>query len=237
MTRRSAIRRVPGAIARLASDREYRRQLRLAWLPYRGMFNPARTTFARRYPEIFDFLETALADRAAPRLMSFGCSTGEEVLGLSDRFPAARITGIDIDPGNVAASLRATVGIAGITIRRAASLAGEPTAAYDAILCMAVVRNGQLDRRRPSCCDRYLRFADFAALAADFERCLAPGGLLALRHSNFRLRDTPVAGAFETVFARPYSHGPRPVIYGPDDRLMPGIVETDAVFRKLGAGV
>ena len=42
-------------------------------------------------------------------------------------------------------------------------------------------------------CDHLIRFEDFARAVADFERCLKPGGLLIIRHSNFRLRDAPMA--------------------------------------------
>jgi len=44
---------------------------------------------------------TQLGDGAGVRLLSFGCSRGEEVFTLRHYFSTAAIKGIDIDPDNV----------------------------------------------------------------------------------------------------------------------------------------
>ena len=56
-------------------------------------------TALNRYPEIF-----AAAAAAAPnaqRILSFGCSTGEECVTLANYFPGAQIVGTDINPLNL----------------------------------------------------------------------------------------------------------------------------------------
>ncbi len=81
-------------------------------------------------------------------------------------------------------------------------------------------------------CDHLIRFEDFAAAVADLHRCLKPGGLLAIRYSNFRLSDAPVGAQFETLLRLDYN-GDLP-LFGPDSRLVEGAQYPDAVFRKRG---
>ena len=218
---------------RLLRDPPYRHMMRLVWWRKRDTFQPFNDTQADRYPGIFKFVQSELgADRPA-NILSFGCATGEEVFSLRRYFSRARIKGIDINPGNIEAArarLAATPD-AGLSFALGASTADEPATHYDAIFCMAVLRHGSLGEPGVERCDHLLRFDDVARVFADFHRCLKPGGLLVVRHSNFRLRDTPIGARFETLLAVPF-RGSKTPIFGPDNRLMPGVECPDAVFRK-----
>jgi SAM-dependent methyltransferase len=220
---------------RLATDPTFRHVLRLSTRPPKEAFQPTNVTKADRYPRIFGFVQSTLGADNPVNILSFGCSTGEEVFSLRGYFPRATIKGIDINPGNIAVCRKRLKrsGDAGLSFEVAASTAGEAAASYDAIFCMAVLRHGGLGRPGVTRCDHLLRFADFAAAIDDFRRCLKPGGLLAIRYSNFRLCDTPVAGDFETVFSVDYPKQIKgPPIFGPDHRLMQGVKYPDTVFRK-----
>jgi hypothetical protein len=52
-------------------------------------------TRAERFPRIFDTVRQLKPD--ARRILSFGCSTGEECMSLAERFPAAEVVGVEID--------------------------------------------------------------------------------------------------------------------------------------------
>jgi SAM-dependent methyltransferase len=218
---------------RFLRDPPYRHMMRLLWWPKRDAFQPFNDTELDRYPGIFKFVQSELgADRSAT-ILSFGCATGEEVFSLRHYFSRARIKGIDINPGNIAAArarLAATPDT-GVSFALGASTADEPATHYDAIFCMAVMRHGGLGEPGVERCDHLLHFDAAARAFADFHRCLKPGGLLVVRHSNFRLRDTPIGTRFETLLAVPLQGGATP-IFGPDNRLMPGVEYPDAVFRK-----
>jgi hypothetical protein len=101
---------------------------------------------------------------------------------------------------------------------------------YDAIFAMAVLRHGSLGQPGVSRCDHLIRFEDFAHAVADLERCLKPGGLLIIRHSNFRLCDAPAGRAFETILRLPTEPGTP--LFGPDNRLLPDNDYSDTVFRQ-----
>lgn len=232
--RRPFLIRFVGALRRLASDRSYRNHM---WLRLRrpsGVFQWVNKTRANRYPRIFRFVQQQLGADSAARILSFGCSTGEEVFTLRRYFPRATIKGLDINAANIAICrkrLRATSD-AHISFETKGSTADEPDAAYDAIFCMAVLRHGGLKRPEVTRCDHLIRFEDFAAAVADFHRCLKPGGLLVLRFSNFRLADTPAVAGFETLLRVKTLPPAELPLFGPDNRRLPGVSDPDTVFRK-----
>lgn len=220
---------------RLARDPAYRHMMRLYWRPRRGGFQPFNDTRADRYPFIFAFVQGQLGAERAMNILSFGCATGEEVFSLRRYFPAATVKGIDINPGNVAVARRRSRALpdAQVSFECKSSTAEETAEIYDAIFCMAVLRHGSLGEPGVTRCDHLLRFEDFAAAIADFHRCLKPGGLLIVRHSNFRVCDAPVGAKFETILSVPIPGPKQTPIFGPDNQLMPGLAYSDAVFRKL----
>jgi SAM-dependent methyltransferase len=230
--------RLAHAAWRFTTDRTYRGVWLLRLRRPAGAFQPFNDTREDRYPRIFAFVQSRLGGECAGRLLSFGCSTGEEVFSLRRYFPRASIKGIDINPGNIAICRKRlkAAGDPGISFATAASTAEEETDSYDAIFCMAALRHGELGLSGAKSCFHLIRFEDFARTVEDFARCLKPGGLLVIRHSNFRFRDAPASAGFETILQVPYPAAKTP-IFGPDNRLMEGETYPDTVFRKaLAAG-
>lgn len=220
---------------RLATDRPYRAMSLLQWLRPGALFQPDPDTSFDRYPRIFRFVQSRLGDNADLNILSFGCSSGEEAFSLRQYFAVATIKGIDINAGSIALCRKRLKRHpdAKLSFAVAGSTHAERTASYDAIFCMAVLRHGRLAAPGVTRCDHLIRFADFAAVVEDFARCLKPGGLLIIRHSNFRLRDTPVSAAFEPVLSLELPQGATTTpIFGPDDELMRDVTYPDTVFRK-----
>jgi SAM-dependent methyltransferase len=194
-------------------------------------FQPYRHTLPDRYPWLFDFAAAALDDVPAPRLLSFGCSRGDEVFSLRRRFPDAAIKGVDIDPANIAACL-ARPHDSRISFEVASNARGEPSGGYDAIFCLAVLCHGDLTIKRARKSEPLLRFGDFERTVTDLARCLKPNGFLFLHTTNFRFCDTSLAAAFGVVLeARPEQLAPD-VLFDRDGRLLPGERYLPVGFRK-----
>jgi SAM-dependent methyltransferase len=197
---------------------------RLARPAVPGVFQPYRYTRPDRYPWLFRFAVARIGSRPNLRILSFGCSRGEEVFSLRRYFPGATIKGIDINPRNIARCVaRAQADrVADVAFATAATTEGEPTDSYDAIFCLAVLCNGDLTTSNAQRCDPVLRFEQFDRMVADFSRCLRPDGLLVLHTTNFRFCDTSVAPDFDVVYEAQPQDLALDVIFDRDNRLMVG---------------
>ena len=200
-----------------------------------NLFQPFTTTSTGRYPEEFAVVKDALGTDT-PRILSFGCASGDELFTLRADFPAALIHGVDINPLAVRTA-RKRVRDSGddrITVERASDASGLRPASYDVVLALAVFRHGAL-KAQPESCAGLLRFADFERTVTGLCTALAPGGLFVIRHANFRFTDCAVAAGFEAVrTGLPSSNegGVTPV-YDRDDRLVRGAAGDDGIYRKI----
>ncbi len=122
----------------------------LRWCKPRNLFQVNNCTQGNRYPVLFRLAREKLGDGPALQLLSFGCSTGEEVFTLRKYFPDATIKGIDINPHNISVCEQRLANNPDpkIHFELADSVKREPVAAYDAIFCMAVFRHGDLGQAR-----------------------------------------------------------------------------------------
>lgn len=233
------LKRVPGLaplvrLCRILVNQSYRSE----WLLQRekpdNLFQPVSQTSFDRYPRIFSFVKVQLSDIPAPRLLSFGCSTGDEVFTLRQYFPLAEIVGIDINSRSIARCRKRQTqsGDTGLRFELAGSPEAEPESYYDAIFCMAVLRHGNLNVSKPQNCSHLIRFNDFEKTVSDLCCVLKPGGLLVIRYSNFRFEDTIASTGFETVFSAEVMEPENTPLYGPDNQSLANLVYKDTVFYK-----
>jgi hypothetical protein len=206
-----------------------------AWTRRTGQYQRDPATRSDRYPLAFHFARDQLGGDRAPHILSFGCSTGEEVFTLRRYFPNAAIKGIEVDPGRVRtceARLQ-QAGDPGITFACAATASGEPPESHDAVFCMAVFRDPVLDSPMTRSTTGHVTFEEFERGIEDLVSCLKPGGLLFVEHSNFRISDTGSAAILEVVLhADPPRSGMYPGLYGRDGRRIDGAEERALGYRK-----
>jgi len=194
-----------------------------------ALFQPFPDTAEDRYPELFDALAAQLAGIEAPRILSFGCSSGAAVRAMRQRLPSALITGIDANARVIEQARRADRSPLSRYFCAASPPAGE---VYDAILALAVFRHGELAAREPDSCAAVLPFSRFAEGLAMLDRGLVPGGVLAIWNAHFRLADTPLDGRYAALPFRMPQGEVQSLLFGPDDRRLHGAICHDALFRK-----
>ena len=176
-------------------------------------------TALNRYPEIF-----AAAAAAAPnaqRILSFGCSTGEECVTLANYFPHAQIVGTDINPLNLLKARKHRSERVRFVYASDRFLCG--FGGFDAVFCMAVLRTWK--RKRVA---EFYPFDRFAERAQFLESLVRPGGLLVIHAATYRFGDTVHRWTYETI---PVAAHQRTKVYLPD-----GVTETtpeSCIFRKL----
>lgn len=218
-------------VVHLLRGGERRRSALLMWRRPHGLFQPYGTTQEDRYPELFRLLRQTLEDVPQTRILSFGCSTGEEVFSLARYFLRAHIHGMDIDSRRIGESLarwRREGRDPRLSFTCASGVSQEVAGSYDLVTAMAVFRHGRLGSR-PMDCSAWVCFADFERAVDDLARVLRPGGLLVIRHANFRFSDARVAENFDCVRLESAQVSP---IYGRDNRLMPDVSGDDGIYLK-----
>lgn len=197
------------------------------------LLQPSSFTTWDRHPELFAIARERLGALEAPRILSFGCSTGEEAFTLAEYLPNAQIDAIDINPRSIAIAKRALPVAQADRIRfECSACPPEAEAIYDAIFCLSVLRHGRLEHEQPDNCSDVLPFARFAETIADLDRALKPGGLLFLWGCNFRFGDTPQAAQYRTVATPGKKPQPGPY-YGPDNRQLDIDELGEYLFEKI----
>ena len=240
-TLRANAKAIPGAQSLWRSLRgivhPHERAVRRAQMLSPGLLlQPSHFTSVDRYPWLFKFLGEKLAKYEAPRVLSYGCATGEELFSLQAYSPDAQLVGIDINPRNIAICNRKLAKRAAksdMQFRCAGSPADEAPESFDAILCLAVLRHGALQEQLPDNCAPWIQFAAVDQMVTDLARCVKPGGYLAIWHSHFRFADMSVAAQFTPVLSHERSSRESTPFYGPDNRRLDGADYCDAVFQKL----
>jgi SAM-dependent methyltransferase len=215
-------------LARRVRDSLRRRMRR----PLPGRFQAYSHTLPDRYPWLFEFARANIEDSAATRILSFGCSRGDEVFALRKYFPSAVIKGIDIEARNISRCQARAENAAGMKFDVAANTEAEPAECYDAIFCAAVLCLGDLTVFGARRCDPYLYFKDFDRMVTDFSRCLRPGGILFLHTTNFRFCDTLISRNFDTLFEASPTQLATDVLFDSNNTLLPGARYLPVAFRK-----
>jgi SAM-dependent methyltransferase len=238
---RARLRKLPGFPAarfvyHLARGVETRNAALIQLFPPAGLFQPFTSTSGDRYPGIFDFLREQIRDAPETRILSFGCSTGEEIFSLRRYFSASTLIGIDINWLNIAVCRRRLRRLkdTGIQFLQAGSTAEEASASFDVILAMAVFRHGKLNLSSPpQACDHEIHFADFESAVTDLTRCLRSNGFLVIHNAMFRFTDAAVSRQYLPIPREGYCiEGP---LYDRNNQLLPGQCYPFVVFRKLPA--
>jgi SAM-dependent methyltransferase len=177
-------------------------------------------TALNRYPEIF--AAAAAGTPGASRVLSFGCSTGEECVTLAEYFPMAEIVGADINPMNLLKARKHRNHRIRFVYASDRILRG--FGGFDVVFCMAVLRTSK--KRRIF---RFYPFDRFVERAQFLESLVKPGGLLVIHNASYRFSDTPRRFTYDRV----------PVIADHDKVYLPdGMTETKpdgCMFRRMSA--
>ena len=167
-----------------------------------------------------DVLRAAQAQLGVPtdrklKVLSFGCSTGEEIVTLASVFgDTAELYGCEIEPVSLAEAIATTGHLA--TVFKSDRAAIRDHGPFDLINCASV-----LCRNPPTQIQTLFPAEDFDELLAVLDGALRPGGLLALTNASYRLQDSPFAPAYDPVrsdivfssgFVNIYAHDRRPFL-------------------------
>lgn len=182
-------------------------------------------TEAERYPALFDLARRLKPDAA--RILSFGCSTGEEVEGIRRRFPDAEIVGAEINPRSRRIARRRLMNDSRASVVAPDGIAGP----FDLLFAMAVLQV-QPHRIAEAAVEDLSPIYPFERFDREVERLaglLSPGGLLCVYNAQYRVEDAAAGAGLEPIEGSPALEHP---IFGRDGRrLAPGTIAR-SLFAK-----
>lgn len=148
-----------------------------------------------RYPLIFKACTHYLQKIEVPEIISFGCSTGEEVRTLDEYMPAAIIYGIDINKWCIKQCIKQNISTTHFFYHRT-SKEFERLQNVDAIFCMAVFQ--KTDDRLPDKKEKtkLFTFQSFEEEIILLDKKLKKDGLFIIDFSDFNFMDTVVANKY-----------------------------------------
>lgn len=186
----------------LLSDSNYRSLMWVQWTDS-SMHQRSNKTAFNRYPLIFEGAAEFLGSDKPHRILSFGCSTGEEVATLAGHFPRAKLVGVDINPRNLRLARNQYRGN-NWQFLSSNSPELERLAPFDAIFCLSVLQKTEMRFLPTGVNGRSVyAFEKFEREVERLDRWLAPGGLLVILNSSYRFCDCSVQAGYRVLPAPP----------------------------------
>lgn len=207
-----------------------RRSELFARMRFRGkLFQPHTFTVPNRYPALFTQCARQLQGVASPRILSFGCSTGEEAFSLHRLLPSAQILGVDLNHWCLRQANRHNQSPL-IQFVHAQSAEFAQATSFDAIFCMAVLQ--QAANRTGDREESGFTFTRFEQQLEDLDCRLLPGGSLYIDNCDFLFTDTALAAGYEAVVFPGSRKLRRRPLYDRNNRRIAEEYTADRCFRK-----
>lgn len=194
-------------------------------------FQGITLTARNRSPLVFEECAKYLHSVTQPKLLSFGCSTGEEAFTLAEYMPKAIITGVDINEWCVRQCIRKNSSEK-LRFYHRLSAEFEADSGYDAIFCIAVFQRGE-NKFKDRITEGFT-FEQFEKEISMLDAKLKPGGLMIIHQSDFSFADTGVASSYTPL---PFE-GNKKLLNRPlFDRDNRRVSETNACYRVFVKGL
>jgi SAM-dependent methyltransferase len=152
-------------------------------------------TEINRHPDLFSICKDYLKENSRPKILSFGCSTGEEVYTLQKYIPAAEIIGVDISKWCIKVCKKKFQG-QGLSFMHTLSGQFRKETDFNAIFCLAVFQHPEnRNNKNNEYSTKYL-FQNFEDQLELLDKKLKPHGLLIIDNCDFNFTDTIIAANY-----------------------------------------
>ena len=193
------------------------------------LFQPHTFTLPDRYPALFAHCAHQMQGMASPRILSFGCSTGEEAFSLHRLLPNASILGVDLNPWCLQQANRHNRSPL-LRFVHGQSAEFADSAPFDAIFCMAVLQ--QATNRTGDREESGFTFTRFEQQLRELDRRLLPGGYLYIDNCDFLFTDTALASGYDAVMFPGSRKLRRRPLYDRSNHRIAEEYTADRCFRK-----
>lgn len=170
-------------------------------------------------------------DNNSIKILSFGCSTGEECFDLERVFQKASVFGIDVYEPRIRKA-RERYGNLGILFAQSDDAVVDTWKPFDVIMAKSVfVRHPEaVDRQNIS---DLLAFGDFEKTLEKLVDMLVLGGYLVIYNANYRVIDASVMNRVEALTIQGLAQPLEVPVFGPDGMRLADQHVGEIFFRKL----
>lgn len=189
-----------------------------------------------RYPRIFRRVREhflSLPDQGQLNILSFGCSSGEEVETLSRfYFPNARILGLDVNEQVLNQARERGLDPTLVRFELSSKAALAENGPFDIIFAMSVFCLWPDTQGKANITDLYT-FDKFVEGVSLLHSHLEIGGLLVVVNANYRFKDLPFAGQYSSLDVNIPASG-FVEQFDRDGNRIHEPIPPDCIFRRLG---
>ena len=162
-----------------------------------NIIQTASTTFMNRHPDIFEFLKEKYKEKDV-RILSFGCSTGEECFSIRKYLPKAHIIGVDINPQSIKTAKENPLKDSKMEFIKLNPSELIQIDKCDIILALSVLCKNPEAQELKDIKSIY-PFSRYDLIIKQLDKILKKDGTIIIRSSNFRFRDSSVFNKYEVI--------------------------------------
>lgn len=154
-----------------------------------------------RYPEVFSTIAKLMTEHSRHfKVLSFGCSTGEEVLALAEKYFAAPTTiiGVDIESRVIDEARQKNTFPDRVHFFQSNDKVLSEHSPYDVIFAMSVLCAWPESKKLDDI-SAYITFSDFERHVANLDQFLSAGGYLVIYNASFCFTDSLLSNAYEPI--------------------------------------
>jgi hypothetical protein len=180
------------------SDGRYRSETMMPVLFKNRCHQLSTLTFHNRFPNLFKTCGQYLVNNQNPHILSFGCSTGEEVFSIGERIPNAIIVGVDINYWCLRQCRKKDKNSAYLFIHTF-SKKFKQLDRFDAIFCLSVFQRTENRTSQNNTNAQGFLFNQFEDTLQMLDRKLKPGGLIIIDQADFNFLDTDCSKGYSPL--------------------------------------
>ncbi|HYX07119.1 MAG TPA: methyltransferase domain-containing protein, partial [Bacteroidales bacterium] len=176
-------------LLKLCFSARYRSERFYALFYKKSLCQPSTFTKENRYPVLFELAKKHQVNKFST-ILSFGCSTGEEVFTLNTCFPEALITGVDINKWAIRKAKQSNNNKDKLRFHLPDFLSGLSDGYFDIVFALGVLQSSVNRKRGIIKSSRRFTFMKFEHNLIELDRLLKAGGLLIIDNTDYDFRET-----------------------------------------------
>ena len=220
-------------VIRVCADPDFRSICLLQLLNSKNVHQTTSLTFMDRYPMIFSACRDYFNGKQDLKILSYGCSTGEEVLTLRQYFPTAQIIGAEINKRSLEKCKELHVD-GKITFLYSTFCEIQKHGPYDVIFCMAVFQRKPhyIEAKGISSLKKIYPFEKFERQIIELDKLINQYGLLVIHFTQYSLLDTSVVFKYKALDDYSQDNYKMPV-FDKNNNLVENPAPQNTIFIKL----